>query len=317
MVAWRDDWKWRGHSALDFWSRYTTLSFILNLKVDENVLAIAALRQRSNFHWGSSFLTSFNKSTTWSSFPKIFELTVRDYMWSWLETLEHRMSLWGSDVSWEEAVTDPAVIDAAEIEQRSLWNVPMQVHRWRPVYQLRPLSAASQAGTARSIHCALIRWVVPIFKQRGGRLARGMVYGNVSWWRSRTAPHWGASLPSCQKEWSVNPAFVSLRGLHGMLHGQCILPVLYGMVLWLLHVWMCGVRAGMELNELLDIPQGDRRKYHDDVSVMVISLEGRIWRSSGSLKQSSNWAAFHFFFASREREWVSWAPWAHSNLLFL
>lgn len=39
--------------------------------------------------------------------------------------------------------------------------------------------------------------------------------------------------------------------------------------------------AGMELHELLDIPQGDRRKYHDDVTVMVISLEGRIWKSSG------------------------------------
>lgn len=46
-------------------------------------------------------------------------------------------------------------------------------------------------------------------------------------------------------------------------------------------------KNGMELNELLDIPQGDRRKYHDDVSVMVISLEGRIWRSSGSLKHST------------------------------
>ncbi|XP_055821101.1 protein phosphatase 2C 29-like [Solanum dulcamara] len=40
-------------------------------------------------------------------------------------------------------------------------------------------------------------------------------------------------------------------------------------------------KAGMELHELLDIPQGDRRKYHDDVTVMVISLEGRIWKSSG------------------------------------
>ncbi|GAY66881.1 hypothetical protein CUMW_252380 [Citrus unshiu] len=40
-------------------------------------------------------------------------------------------------------------------------------------------------------------------------------------------------------------------------------------------------RAGMDLHELLDIPQGDRRKYHDDVTVMVISLEGRIWKSSG------------------------------------
>uniref|UniRef100_A0A0D9VUG5 protein-serine/threonine phosphatase n=1 Tax=Leersia perrieri TaxID=77586 RepID=A0A0D9VUG5_9ORYZ len=40
-------------------------------------------------------------------------------------------------------------------------------------------------------------------------------------------------------------------------------------------------KNGMDFHELLDIPQGDRRKYHDDVSVMVISLEGRIWRSSG------------------------------------
>lgn len=39
-------------------------------------------------------------------------------------------------------------------------------------------------------------------------------------------------------------------------------------------------KAGMDFHELLDIPQGDRRKYHDDVSVMVVSLEGRIWRSS-------------------------------------
>ncbi|GJN07751.1 hypothetical protein PR202_ga25610 [Eleusine coracana subsp. coracana] len=40
-------------------------------------------------------------------------------------------------------------------------------------------------------------------------------------------------------------------------------------------------KNGMDFHELLDIPQGDRRKYHDDVSVMIISLEGRIWRSSG------------------------------------
>ncbi|PON88804.1 Protein phosphatase [Trema orientale] len=40
-------------------------------------------------------------------------------------------------------------------------------------------------------------------------------------------------------------------------------------------------KNGMEFHELLDIPQGDRRKYHDDVYVMVVSLEGRIWRSSG------------------------------------
>ncbi|CAM8934634.1 unnamed protein product [Rhodiola kirilowii] len=42
--------------------------------------------------------------------------------------------------------------------------------------------------------------------------------------------------------------------------------------------------AGMDLHELLDIPQGERRKYHDDVTVMVVvSLEGRIWKSSGKL----------------------------------
>jgi len=38
-------------------------------------------------------------------------------------------------------------------------------------------------------------------------------------------------------------------------------------------------KAGMELGELLEIPQGGRRRYHDDVSIVVISLEGRIWRS--------------------------------------
>ncbi|CAM6050484.1 unnamed protein product [Sphagnum compactum] len=40
-------------------------------------------------------------------------------------------------------------------------------------------------------------------------------------------------------------------------------------------------KNGMDFHELLDIPQGDRRKYHDDVYVMVISLEGRIWKSTG------------------------------------
>ncbi|KAH7280476.1 hypothetical protein KP509_37G069400 [Ceratopteris richardii] len=39
-------------------------------------------------------------------------------------------------------------------------------------------------------------------------------------------------------------------------------------------------KAGMNFHQLLDVPQGDRRKYHDDVSVLVISLTGRIWRSS-------------------------------------
>ncbi|XP_059660737.1 probable protein phosphatase 2C 23 [Cornus florida] len=38
-------------------------------------------------------------------------------------------------------------------------------------------------------------------------------------------------------------------------------------------------KAGMDFHELLEIPQGERRRYHDDVSVIVISLEGRIWRS--------------------------------------
>ncbi|KAL9227850.1 hypothetical protein vseg_003494 [Gypsophila vaccaria] len=39
-------------------------------------------------------------------------------------------------------------------------------------------------------------------------------------------------------------------------------------------------KSGMDFYELLEIPQGERRRYHDDVSVIVISLEGRIWRSS-------------------------------------
>lgn len=39
-------------------------------------------------------------------------------------------------------------------------------------------------------------------------------------------------------------------------------------------------QAGMDFHELLDIPQGDRRRYHDDVSIIIISLEGRIWRST-------------------------------------
>lgn len=38
-------------------------------------------------------------------------------------------------------------------------------------------------------------------------------------------------------------------------------------------------KAGIDFHELLEIPQGDRRRYHDDVSIIVISLEGRIWRS--------------------------------------
>lgn len=38
-------------------------------------------------------------------------------------------------------------------------------------------------------------------------------------------------------------------------------------------------KAGMDFYELLEIPQGDRRKYHDDVSIIIISFEGRIWKS--------------------------------------
>lgn len=41
----------------------------------------------------------------------------------------------------------------------------------------------------------------------------------------------------------------------------------------------CASIAGMDFHELLEIPQGDRRQYHDDVSIIVISLEGQIWRS--------------------------------------
>ena len=41
-----------------------------------------------------------------------------------------------------------------------------------------------------------------------------------------------------------------------------------------------GCIAGMESRQLLDIPRGARRHYHDDVSIIVISFEGRIWRSS-------------------------------------
>ncbi|KAE8706026.1 Pectinacetylesterase family protein isoform 1 [Hibiscus syriacus] len=39
-------------------------------------------------------------------------------------------------------------------------------------------------------------------------------------------------------------------------------------------------KAGLDFHELIEIPSGERRIYHDDVSVIIISLEGRIWRSS-------------------------------------
>uniref|UniRef100_M8BE96 protein-serine/threonine phosphatase n=1 Tax=Aegilops tauschii TaxID=37682 RepID=M8BE96_AEGTA len=39
-------------------------------------------------------------------------------------------------------------------------------------------------------------------------------------------------------------------------------------------------QAGMGLHELLEVRQGDQRQYHDDVSIIIISLKGKIWRSS-------------------------------------
>ncbi|CAL9067091.1 probable protein phosphatase 2C 23 [Musa acuminata AAA Group] len=44
-------------------------------------------------------------------------------------------------------------------------------------------------------------------------------------------------------------------------------------------IFRAAKKAGMDFHELLEIPQGDRRQYHDDVSIIVISLEGQIWRS--------------------------------------
>lgn len=70
-----------------------------------------------------------------------------------------------------------------------------------------------------------------------------------------------------------------IRLVHSILHVYLSLsfPVAQAVLIFILH----GLSAGMDFHELLDIPQGDRRKYHDDVTVMVISLEGRIWKSSG------------------------------------
>ncbi|KAI4356471.1 hypothetical protein L6164_000493 [Bauhinia variegata] len=39
-------------------------------------------------------------------------------------------------------------------------------------------------------------------------------------------------------------------------------------------------KAGMDFHQLLDIPQGHRRIYHDDVSIIIISFERKIWCSS-------------------------------------
>ncbi|CAH9130549.1 unnamed protein product [Cuscuta epithymum] len=45
-------------------------------------------------------------------------------------------------------------------------------------------------------------------------------------------------------------------------------------------IFRAAKKAGMDFHELLDIPQGQRRRYHDDVSIIVISFEGRLWQSS-------------------------------------
>ncbi|XP_019162713.1 PREDICTED: probable protein phosphatase 2C 4 [Ipomoea nil] len=45
-------------------------------------------------------------------------------------------------------------------------------------------------------------------------------------------------------------------------------------------IFRAAKKAGMDFHELLDIPQGQRRRYHDDVSIIVISLEGKLWQSS-------------------------------------
>jgi hypothetical protein len=34
------------------------------------------------------------------------------------------------------------------------------------------------------------------------------------------------------------------------------------------------------VNDLIGLPRGERRKYHDDVSIVIISLDGKIWRST-------------------------------------
>ncbi|KAL0792917.1 hypothetical protein Bca101_064294 [Brassica carinata] len=38
-------------------------------------------------------------------------------------------------------------------------------------------------------------------------------------------------------------------------------------------------KAALDFEELLEIPQGERRRYHDDVTIVVISLAGRMWKS--------------------------------------
>ncbi|KAJ4878963.1 putative protein phosphatase 2C 4 [Raphanus sativus] len=44
-------------------------------------------------------------------------------------------------------------------------------------------------------------------------------------------------------------------------------------------LFRAAMKTGLDFHELLEIPQGERRRYHDDVSIVVISLEGRMWKS--------------------------------------
>ncbi|KAF3330513.1 hypothetical protein FCM35_KLT03867 [Carex littledalei] len=48
------------------------------------------------------------------------------------------------------------------------------------------------------------------------------------------------------------------------------------------------LKAGKDVNDLIGLPQGERRKYHDDVSIVIISLDGKIWRSTPCLDERNN-----------------------------
>lgn len=73
----------------------------------------------------------------------------------------------------------------------------------------------------------------------------------------------------------VQPRKLVNRTSISLLLNTQLISVRYGLVIDCL-------KTGMDFHELLDIPQGDRRKYHDDCTVLVIALGGsRIWKSSG------------------------------------
>ncbi|RLN40309.1 hypothetical protein C2845_PM01G24470 [Panicum miliaceum] len=65
-------------------------------------------------------------------------------------------------------------------------------------------------------------------------------------------------------------------------------------------------KAGMDFHELIEIPQGDRRQYHDDVSVIVISLEARPFlRATPMLNNSASTARFAgLIFCDKPWAWV-------------